>query len=508
MDIFYGYDKVKTNGINETKYRGSLCKMTEKNSKKIPKKSNLERIAAIKYKRAKDTLERKTKAILERKSLLLNKIIEISAIAALPLPISASTDVKHQTGDDVFFKSGNNIEDVRSFKSSGGVEVYDSVEDFNAAETKREAQIQQQIDSAFDAYVQQRQQTFYDGVYDRLTDNITTIKKVTPRKGRAPASILRKLYGKSINVRFYCAYASISAMNQTAQETGCSEFAYLNKCIDNIHYCPSVVNGLKENVDLKDFDQEINSYLNSLPVSAETKDLSAFLNAVKKHVHKSPTTQSCREIAAYMESLGNDTLSVEDRQKLFVGAQKALGTPGLKVLDKDKLSEEGMALLQSSAEKLNKPRQVVETSNLLDEINAQLESNPNSVFLVVHKSKGNRTGSGFHAVVAMRDRENPGKVKVFSQNGEHIDDAEEYFVGMKNSGTVANVSERGSEDFRNNEYANFAQAYRINNMNDGTLLAATGWQPVNNVSQTLSMLTEPAVPRIKMTDIALAERNR
>ncbi|MGN0914050.1 MAG: hypothetical protein ACI4OW_04060 [Alphaproteobacteria bacterium] len=481
--------------------------MTEKDSKKIPKKSNLERIAAIKYKRAKDMLERKTKAILERKSLLLNKIIEISAIAMLPLPINATSNVKYQTDDDDFLNRENKIENIQGFESQNRAAVYNSIEEFNTTETKRENQIQQQIDSAFNAYVQQRQQTFYNGVYDRLTENITAIKKVTPKKGRAPASILRKLYGKSINVRFYCAYASISAMNQTAQETGCAEFAYLNKCIDNIHYCPSVVNGLKENVDLKDFDRKINSYLNSLPASAETKDLSAFLNAVKRHTHKSPTTQSCRDIAAYMESLGNDTLSVEDRQKMFVGAKKVLGLTGLNDLDKDKLSEEGMALLQDCAMSLNKPRQVVETSNLLDEINAQLESNPNSVFLVVHKSNGNRTGSGLHAVVAMRDRENPGKVKVFSQNGEHIENAEEYFVGMKNRGTLANVSERGSEDFRNNEYANFAQAYRINNLEDGTLLAATGWQPVNNVSQTLSTLTKLSVPQIKPIDIASAVRN-
>ncbi len=476
--------------------------MTERNSNKISKKSNLERIAAIKYKKAKETLERKTKAILKRRSLLFNKIIEISAIAALPLPLNASDNI-NQEGDAAFFNQENKIENTQGVKNSGGTEVYNSVEEFYAAEADKQAQMQEQIDSAFEAYVQERQQTFYEGVYDRLTDNITAIKKAP--KGKA--AVLRKLYGKGINVKFYCAYASISAMNQTAQETGCTEFAYLNKCIDNISYCPSVVSGLKGNVDLKDFDQKINSYLNALPASAENKNLTAFLNAVKKHAHKSPTTQSCREIAAYLESFGSNTLSDEERQKLFAGAKKVLGIQVLKALDKEKIDDEGMVLLQSCADNLNKPRQVVETSNLLDEIKDQLQSNPNSVFLVVHRSQGNHTGSGLHAVVAMRDKENPEKIKVFSQNGEHINDAEDYFVGMKNRGTLANVSECGSREFRANEYSNFAQNYQ-NNVGNKNLLATTGWRPVNKMSVDASAIAQTDRTKIKISDWVSAKRSR
>ncbi len=486
--------------------------MIEETNKKIPKKSKLERITAIKYKRAKDTLERKTKAIMKNKNGLLQKIMKISAIAALPLPISASDNVNHEA-DATFLNPENKIENTQGVKSSGGFEVYNSAEDFYAAETNKQAQMQAQLDSAFDAYIQERQQGFYEGMYDRLSNNIRSLQNA--KKGKA--AVLRQLYGKGVNVRFYCAYASISAMNQTAQEIGYMEFAYLNKCIDNIHYCPSVVSGLKENVNLRDFDQKINSYLNSLPASSETKNLTDFLNAVKKHVHKSPTTQSCRDVAAYMESLGNETLSDEDRQQLFAEAKKALGVPGLKALDQEKIGNEGMALLQDCANSLNKPRQVVETNNLLEEIRSQLQDNPNSVLLVVHKSSGNHTGSGLHAVTVMRDKNNPEEIKVFSQNGEHIDKAEDYFLGkesvrnkpgrrpIKNIGTVANVSESGSQDFRDNEYAKFVQHYRLNQIRDEMLLAsADGWREISNIEAVVQIKPK----EIKPLNLAIAAKDK
>lgn len=384
----------------------------DRTQNKKHKKNKIERIARIQYE--------KIKRIVEHKMNLHNSIARISQIAAIPVMMGFTTD-------HVTVKELDEDKNPNKFPTENTVGAVNSERtaifgDFLAVHN-------QEVEKKFDEFVTERQEKFSKELYAKMTENISNIR-ASEKKG-IKNKALRETFGKSINTRYYCTFGALSTINQVAESDGFQEFSFLNEYIENPHYCPSVINGLK-NKD-KDLIEDIDNYIQGNP---STLELNSFLKNISRKLVKNPSS--------------------EERGKILVSVkEKSLDSVGDVV---------GMDILQRIETYLEKAPIVVETNNIKKEIAAQMEKNPNSVLIVVHVSKENNNSSGKHAGLVMK-KVNPethekGTTVFAGYNGEQIKNVDDYFQRSNNTGFVYNITEKAAKEFKKNNYNSFAEDYQ------------------------------------------------
>lgn len=393
----------------------------DRTQSKKTKKNKLERIAKIQYE--------KLKRIIDHKMNLHNSIARISQIAAIPVVMSftiENTDIKKPNEDNNpnKFPTENTVGAVNSENTS----VFSNFLDIQ----------NQEMEKKFTEFVTERQEKFSKELYAKMAENISKIR--TSEKNGIKTKTLRETFGKSVNTRYYCAYGALTTINQVAESDGFQEFNFLNEYIENPHACLSVIAGLK-NKD-RDLIEDIDNYTKDNPSILE---LNSFLKNIRYKLVKNPPS--------------------EEIDKILVSVKE-------KLLDKSG-DIVGMSILQRIEKNLEKAPIVVETNNIKKEIAAQMEKNPNSVLIVVHKSTGNNTASGKHAGLVMK-KINPetyekGSTVFAGYNGEQIKNVDDYFQRNNNMGFVYNITEKAAQELKKTNYAEFAQIQE--NSEKGNLLA-------------------------------------
>lgn len=63
-------------------------------------------------------------------------------------------------------------------------------------------------------------------------------------KAGRKTSTLRKMFGKDVHTRFYCAIGALKTIDNLSKNKGFFEYDFLLKCIENPHSCLSVIDGL------------------------------------------------------------------------------------------------------------------------------------------------------------------------------------------------------------------------------------------------------------------------